>query len=342
MVAVVLAGITWCGAAAGAPFQESVTARAFAEHWSAAEAAVVAKDYRQAAARYTKVANLLPYEPSCRIRLAGCRARLGEADAAFAELNSAIGFGWCDPAALEASADLESLRKDPRFAGAVRAAAACRDETLVVRPPRGRPAGLLVVLHGLGCGPRSEVPYWAPAADARGLVIAAPRAPARFGPLLFGWQRAGAKDSTTADYYDLDAAQRRVEDAIAEARRRHPTAAGPVVLAGFSQGAGVALRLIAGRPDRYRGAISVCGLHSSSDERQWQPAARGGVRVHFFAGEFDKLLPRSRTAADALRAAGVPTRFDVVKNGGHEFPTDATERLLSAIRFVLAEDVGKN
>lgn len=341
MIALLVAGVVF-GDEAPARAPQSATARAFAEHWAAAAAAIAARDYRQAAARYTQVATLLPYEPSCRIPLAGCLARLGEADAAFAELNAAIGFGWCDPAALESSADLETLRKDPRFAGAVRAAAACRDETLVVRPTRGRPAGLLVVLHGLGCGPRSEVPYWAPAADALGLVIAAPRAPTRFGPMLFGWHRAGAKDSAAADYYDLDAAQLRVEGAIAEARRRYPAATGPLALAGFSQGAGVALRLLADQPDRYRGAVAVCGLHPATDPGRWQRGARSGVRVHLIAGEYDKLLPRSRAAADALRAAGVPTRFDVVTAGGHEFPADAAERMRSALRDVFADDARKD
>jgi predicted esterase len=109
-----------------------------------------------------------------------------------------------------------------------------------------------------------------------------------------------------------------------------------VVLAGFSQGGGVALRLVADRPDRFRGVVAVNSLCQTPDEAKWKAVAeRGGVRVCFICGEYDKLLGRSKSVAEVLKAAKVPSRFDTVEKCGHEYPPDAADRLRVAARFVL-------
>lgn len=319
--------------------QESEAAKAFARHWTAAEKAAADRDDKEAAARYADAATAFPFEPTVRYRAATCLARLGDADRALDALKAAVECGWADTDALDRGDDWKPLRTDPRFAELVKAAAGCRDERWVVhageKVGRDRPAPVLVVLHGLGAGPRSEVPYWKPAADRLGLVLVAPRSGTRVGPMLHGWQRAGAKDSSAADYFDLDAARERVNAAVDEAARRHKVDRGAVVLGGYSQGGGVALRLVADRPDRFRGAVAVCSLCQPLDKAGWQKAAGGGVRVQLIAGEYDKLLKRSTAAAADLRAAGVPSRFDTVGRSGHEYPADAADRLRAAVEFVL-------
>jgi predicted esterase len=134
----------------------------------------------------------------------------------------------------------------------------------------------------------------------------------------------------------LDEAAERVDAAVDEAARRSKVDRGRVVLAGFSQGGGVALRLVADRPDRFRGAVAVNSLCQPLDKASWQKAAGGhGVRVCVICGEYDKLLGRSKSAAEVLKAAKVPSRFDTVEKCGHEYPPDASDRLQAAARFVL-------
>jgi predicted esterase len=326
--------------------QESESAKAHAQHWSAAEKAAADNDFKEAAARYADVAALYPFEPTARYRSACCLARLGEDDRALAALKVAIECGWADTDALERAEDWKPLRGDARFAELVKAAAACRDEKVVVyagdKVGRDRPAPLLVVLHGLGSGPRSEVPYWKPVAEKLGMVLVAPRSGTRLSPMLHGWHRAKAKDSSAADYFDLDEATKRVDAAIDEAAGQYKIDRGAVVLAGFSQGGGVALRLLADRPDRFRGAVAVNSLCQPLDEAKWQAVAnRGGVRVQLIVGEYDKLLGRSQSAANVLQAAKVPSRFETVGKTGHEYPADYAKHLGSAAEFVLVGECPK-
>lgn len=320
--------------------QQSEASTKFARHWAEAEKAAADRDFKAAAAGYAAAAEFIPHEPSVRYRLGCCLARLGETDHALTALDAAIGCGWADVDALEKDEDWKPVRANARFGELLKAAAACRDETVVVyageKVGRDRPAPVLVVLHGLGAGPRSEVPYWKPVADKLGMVLVAPRSPTRVGPVLSGWQRAGATDSTAADFYDLEEAAERVDAAVDEAARRSKVDRESVVLAGFSQGGGVALRLVADRPDRFRGAVAVNSLCQPLDKASWQKAAGGhGVRVCVICGEYDKLLGRSKSAAEVLKAAKVPSRFDTVEKCGHEYPPDAADRLRAAARFVL-------
>ncbi|HMP04242.1 MAG TPA: alpha/beta hydrolase-fold protein [Gemmatales bacterium] len=321
--------------------QESETITNFVRLWSAAQKAQAAGNYQEAVARYADVATILPFDPSTRYHWACCLVKLGKIDGALDQLQAAIDYGWCYTVALEQDEVWQPLRTDPRLAEKIKAAADCRDETLVVHAAEGvgrdRPAPVLVVLHGLGIGPRSEVPYWKSAADRLGMVLVAPRAGTRFGPLIHGWQRAEARDSSAPDFYDLEAAQERVGAALEEAARRYRIDRSAVVLAGYSQGGGVALGLMANHPERFRGAVVINSLCPPLEKEKWRKVAEhGGARVQIIAGEFDKLLGRSRSAAEVLRTLPLEMRLDVVERAGHEFPHNYSDHLSAALRFVLS------
>jgi predicted esterase len=317
---------------------ESRTFRIYQENWQQAEQAYAAKDYGRAAAHYQKVAEVLPFEPTTRFQLTCCYARLGKIDQALSTLREAVRFGWEDVSKLERADDLKDLRAKPQFAQILKEAAACRDENLIIHAgkkvdPR-KPAPLLVVLQGLGSF-RGDLPYWEPAADELGCVLVAPRAVTKAAPMMYGWHRRGAKDSSAADYFDLPSAGERVDAAIAEARRRFTIDPNRIVLCGLSQGAGVALRLIGEHPERYCGAVAVCGLHQPPGVAYWQAILRQHpLRVYMIAGKLDRLLPRSQKVVEELRAAHVPHRYDELDQVGHEFPPDYAQRLRDAIEFV--------
>lgn len=340
-----LSGIAWAtvlfSLAVSLRADESRTFRIYQENWQQAEAAYATGDYARAAGHYQRVSEVLPFEPTTRFQLACCYARLGNSDQAFSTLQEAVRFGWEDVPRLERAIELKELRRKPEFARLLKEAAACRDETLIVHAdkrvdPR-KPAPLLVVLHGLG-GFRGDLPYWEPAADELGCVVVAPRAVTKAAPMMYGWHRRGAKDSSAANYFDLPAAGKCVDAAIAEARRRFTIDPNRIVLAGLSQGAGVALRLIGEHPERYCGAVAVCGLHQPPGVVYWQAILqRHPLRVYVIAGKLDRLLPRSQKVAEELRAAHVPHRYDELDQVGHEFPPDYTKRLRGAIEFVLGE-----
>jgi predicted esterase len=321
--------------------EDSKSFRTYQENWQQAEQAYAARDYARAATHYQNVAEVLPFEPFTRFQLACCYAQLGKNEQALSSLQQAIRFGWEDVSKLEQADELKTLRATPQFAQLLKEAAACRNENLVIHAGKKvnplKPSPLLVVLQGLG-NFRADLPYWEAAADELGCVLVAPRAVTKAAPTVYGWHRRGAKDSTAPDYFDLPAAGKRVDEAIAEARHRFKIAPHRVVLAGFSQGAGVALRLVGDHPDRYCGAVAVNGLHQPPGVAYWQSIQkRHPIRVYVIAGKLDRLLPRSQKVVEELRAARVPNRYDELEQVGHEFPADHTKRLRSAIEFVLGE-----
>jgi phospholipase/carboxylesterase len=292
---------------------------------------------------YGKVIDVLPHEPTSRFSLACCQARLGESAKALESLAAAVRYGWDDPEELKRADDLAGVRHLPGFAAVVKDAEACRDETAVVYAGKGvdpaQPSPLLVLLHGLGVGPRAEVPEWTQLANEQGLVIVAPRAGTRVGQrLMRGWHRVGAKASAELD---MPAATRAVDDAIAAAKRRFTMDPEKTVLAGFSQGGAVALGLLAQRPEMFRGAVAVCTVYASPGVGAWQAAVRKRpIRAFVIAGQLDALLPHSRRAFDELQTAGVPARFVEIPKAGHEPPPGFLDVQRRALAFVL--ETGKS
>jgi hypothetical protein len=181
-ITTVVVGTLW-----GQP-QESATFSAYASAWTQGEQAFAAGDYEAAAVHYETVTRIFPYEPMSRFRWACCLAKLAEPDRALAQLTVAVEVGWDDPAAIESSPFLAPLGGDDRLAECVAAATACRDEQWTIYPGKSvdpkRSTAVVVLLPGLGCGPRSEVPYWRPVADELQLILASPRGPTPLGPNL--------------------------------------------------------------------------------------------------------------------------------------------------------------
>jgi predicted esterase len=337
--------VFWLQGVGSLQAEDSVSFRTYLENWRKAEEAFAAKDYKRALGHYQKVAEVFPFEPTSRFQMACCESRLERGDEAIALLTDAIRFGWEDVTRLEQSEDLKSLRMRPQFSQLLKEAAACRDESLIVhigkRVDPASPAPFLVVLQGLGCF-RADLPYWEPAADETGCVLVAPRAVNKLGPMMYGWHRLGAKDSSAAGYFDLAAAGKRVDEAIAEAKRRCKIDPNRVMLAGFSQGAGVALRLVGDHADRYCGALLVCGLHQPPGVAYWRAILeKHPMRVSVLAGKLDPLLPRSQRVVEELQAAKVPCRYEEFDKMGHEYPPNYTAKLREAIEFIMGADANK-
>jgi predicted esterase len=197
------------------------------------------------------------------------------------------------------------------------------------------------VLQGLG-SLRGEVPYWKPAADRHNLILAFPRAPTKVSSMLYGWHRPGAKDSMAQDYFDLPAASKRIKEAISAAKQRFTIDQKQVLLAGMSQGGGVALRMLGDHPEDYRGAVALCSLYQPPGVAYWQAvAAKHSVRVFAVAGKLDRLLPRTQQAVEQLRGAKVTVQYEEMEREGHEYPPDYPERLSRAIEFVLDRESAK-
>ncbi len=333
----------WHAAYAGCWQSESVWHREYTAAWTAAEEAYARGDYAAGAGLYEKVTEWLPHEPLTRFRWACCLARIGQIEPAWTQLQASIDAGWDDPDRLAATEDLATLQGNPRFREIVESAKACRDEEWVVHSARSADPdaarGVLILLQGLGCGPRSEIPFWAAAADELNLIVVAPRAPHRFGPMLYGWQHRREQGAAApTSFYDLVSAQRQIGRSLEMAAKRFAIDERRLVLAGFSQGGGVALHLLRQQPSRFRGAVVVASRYPAEDGTDWpSDLPEHSFRVAILAGRLDRWWPDSQRAAEELAAAQIPHRLIDFPQVGHEYPPEFTREATGALQYLLSE-----
>jgi len=266
---------------------------------------------------------------------AGCAcSRAGHADRAIEWLMTSARLGFSGVRSIRDDDDLDAVREHAGFA-AVRTAVeanvtarfdafraeAEKHKPTIILPPRHDPdvaAPLLIVLHGTGGTGRGIARAWKNAAAATGAIIVAPDAlrPVR-GSKGYSW-------------VFRDESEWLVMRTIDEARKRWKI--GPVVLAGFSQGANIALMLGQSHPDRFHAVIPVCG-HYETDVADL-PAEGARPRWCLMIGERDPWAPTYVAAERAFEAAGMTVRREVVPGMGHAMPSG--RRGAALVRQVLA------
>jgi len=253
---------------------------------------------RSAAAHFPEEAARTTYWKACLLALLGDEAQALEA----LEEGARRGLWWA-PQMLEADPDLEALRTEDRFRAIVEAgrraqasAAARPPKDLIVRPPAsGKPRGALVALHARGQRADDMLEPWAAASDA---LLVAPHSTQPFDPRDGCWddpQRADADVRWAVDRALADAADL------------------PLVVGGFSQGAGLAVSLAARR--RISGLVGCIALGPTAS---WAreligpdiPSA-GGLRFALLNRRIDTAwmtstplwlgCPRSRRAVISMR-----------------------------------------
>jgi hypothetical protein len=260
-------------------------------------------------------AELFPEKGEVPIWLACIHSRLGEPRAAVAALRGGLERGLCWPEGGPLDDDdLEPLRGRADFAAAVRdaAAAAARAPehgplTPVVlsafsaegrRPPRA----LLVALHGWGQDADEFALHWE-ATAAGGVAVVAPRSSQEPCPGFHVWDDRG----------------RALDDVASQLSAGRVlsggTAATPLVLAGFSQGGGVAVDLALDGLPAPSGAVltlaaGLSDLAGAPPVDRLAAAAAAGLRARLLVGAGDdaledvRLLARAGWCRDRRRTRG--------------------------------------
>ncbi|MBK7643604.1 MAG: hypothetical protein IPJ19_11265 [Planctomycetes bacterium] len=255
-------------------------------------------------------------------------ARKGEPDKAFEWLGRSIEWGWggargsvatpslqatqsiWHAAMLETDADLESLRKDERFAKIVERAKALqkRAEEYTAEPALYVPEKLkdaaelpvLIVLHEAGGDKASTLAAWKPIADELVCALAVPAAPfSRGEDPARGWAWIDdpsnfAQPGRTKDY------QQPVNAALDALRKTKKLAANRVWLAGAGQGATLALLTALHNATLVRGAAVLDPDVDLQQTGYKVPGAKAaGLRLE---ARFDPTYWKARGGADATQA----------------------------------------
>lgn len=180
-------------------------------------------------------------------------------------------------------------------------------------PPGPRP--LVVVLHGYGGAPAQILTEFRSQADARGLILLAPKSAERTWDLIVDAARFRGGRPREGESLRFGADVARIDRALGDLFARAAIDPRRVVLAGFSDGASYALSLGMANPRLFTGVVALSpGLMVAPDE----PDA--SQRLFIGHGRLDRAIPVkvSRDGlARALSVAGMTVRFDQF-NGGHE------------------------
>jgi phospholipase/carboxylesterase len=308
----------------------------------------LAKDLARAAAKHdwgTAVAaahGLAAARPDSALdayNLACMLSRAGQSAAAVATLARSAELGFAFTSTLLRDEDLDAIRGASGFAAALdqvrannaaeleRAKPLLSNAPLLTFEPRQKKATgtvarpLIVALHGYGGTPAPLAELYRAAAVRLGAILVVPRGQEAVGK-GFGWGI-------------VEQAEYLVEQAIARTAAERPV--GPVVLAGFSQGAGVALTIAVRHPERYAGVVAVAGFFEERLAPLPERVAPGFPRFCFLNGERDEAAANNRHAALLLKRSGAAVRVRIYPGLGHEYPAveERDRELDLALRFAL-------
>ena len=264
------------------------------------------------------------------------RGVAGEPEKGMRSLMDAVDAGpaWWGPELLREDPDLESLRSLPAFDELVRecerrgrqARAEARAEWTIVEPVgEARTGAGLIALHGRSGNLADSMERWRGATTA-GITVVALQSSQMVADGMYCW------DEVAIAARDVAGASSTV----------FGTDEG-VVLAGFSQGGGLAVYLTLSRgPVRARGFVSIAPSFGREPitlggiSRLLPGAALAGVRGWMAIGERDdRYRPPAEEVGRALDAAGVATRWSVFEGLGHDYPAPFEGHLSDAVSFVL-------
>jgi len=315
----------------------------FQDAWTAAQAAEEAENWEEAVRHYQQVKVLLPPEPVTRQKLATVLARVGRKPEALAELAAAVEFGWSDADGLAGDPAFENLRGEAEFEKLMARARAVGAEAVVVYVPpevdRTRAVPLIVTLHGRGENPHMHIAWWRQAARRVRAVVVAPRGSVRLdNGISYAWgpreggRSAGTKEAVVEGFVTT------VNEAIDTAAKECVVDPKRVLLAGYSEGAAVALHVLTKAPDRFAGVWSMNAAVRPLGESIWKTATQGRkLRVYLLAGEQDKFKASSEEVYEELVAAGIDSKLVISRGAGHEPPEDYENQQVAGIEYLLGK-----
>ena len=279
----------------------------------------------------------------------GClKSRLGESEEALQTLEKASKDGiWWPDQALLMEPDLEPLQNRPEFKAIVAESQRLQQRALLrakpgvmvltprtISPKEGQP--LIIALTPRAGHPGEFADQWNGARN-RGFLLAVPHSSQPISSEEYCW------DNPERSEHDVAWAYKQVRD-------KYNIDPDKVIVAGFSQGAALAIHLTLNRTFPCRGFIAVAASDWVAPESK--PAGQRehpseafasfirtkevrGLKGVIIMGDKDPFLPKVKMLLDGMLERGFNCKIDVVHNLGHEFPSDFEKRLESATHFLL-------
>jgi predicted esterase len=182
---------------------------------------------------------------------------------------------------------------------------------------------LLIVLHGRNGSKDSNLEHWEAACQRGWLVLSTQSTQ----PLFSGsycWDDAALGLADLSSYYD-------------EVSQEYPIDPQRMLLAGFSQGSGMAIQAALSEKFGARGFIGVGTFIAEPDSLIPLVKQSPSVRGYFVVGEKDHTLDKVRAIQHILKENSIPFAEEVHPDLAHEFPADFGSSFDKATNFILKE-----
>lgn len=296
--------------------------------------------YRAALTLAEKTADSFPEKDDRTTYWKACLcSRLGRLDEALQLLNDATGRGlWWSEESLKLEMDLDPIRDKAEFkiflAECNRlnraAVATTKSELIVLTPTSFSSRGdwpLIIALHPRGEDFEDFVRLWRHSLS-KGVVLAFPRSSQVFSSHSRCWD-------------DLARSEREVADAYSQLKNSYKLDPKKIIMAGFSQGATLAIYLALRRDPPTIGFIAVAPastvVPSHSEEfisfvkANKSPSLKGW----FLVGDKDRFFEPINILHSIMEQNGLRSQYVVEPGLGHDYPHDFEVKLGRAVDFVL-------
>jgi len=196
-----------------------------------------------------------------------------------------------------------------------------RDYTVLQpEPPSSGLYPLLITLHGRNGNKESDVVQWELARQRGWLVLLAQSTQPMFEG-AYHWDHPEQGLADLRFYYD-------------QVSQQYPVDPQRMVIAGFSQGSGMAIYAALTRSLPANGFLGIGTWWADTNQLDVQGKQ---VRGYFITGEKDHTLERAREIQEVLRKNNVEFAEEVHADLGHEFSSDFGASFDKAIHFIFEE-----
>jgi predicted esterase len=291
--------------------------------------------YAEALELATREAHIFP-EQSQKVLYSwrmNCACMLKDRDLTLRLLGEAVQAGyWYSH--LKDDDDFALLHGDPEFERLLKICMERRAQGMASAVPviktlpperQSPPYPLLLALHGGGGNATAEADHWL-ACLSQGWFLGLPQSSQLYAPGMYTWN-------------DWDWALQEVPQRFAAICAEHPVDTGRVVLAGFSQGGGLAAWLGLSGAIQVRGLILV-GPFLVDVNHLLPILEKNGpyrMRAYIVAGARDRYcFGIAQQLTDLLPNYGIACKLDAYADVEHQFPLDFEHKLPEALDFVMS------
>jgi predicted esterase len=191
---------------------------------------------------------------------------------------------------------------------------------LLPEPPVSGRSPLLITLHGRNGNKDVDLGQWELARQRGWLVLSCQSTQPVFQG-AYHWDNPATGLADLLYYYE-------------QAAQRHQIDPQRIVIAGFSQGSGMAIYAARQGTIPIRGFIGIGTWWENVNELA---SGREDIRGYFVTGLQDHTLERAREIQNVLRMNGVPFSEEVHEDIGHQFSADFGASFDKAIEFIFKE-----